>query len=168
MVCALRHIFSVVATLAFISTFASTSFSQTLPPTAIHVQAIWGTSERQTFRICLIGPVTTSDENESIIYVLDISAGPDFRPFLEHEFEIRTGEFRCVDFPYSLLAEALREAGGEPEPTGAITFQYDLRGNVISVPPPKARSTGAVMNIDSFTGKIELYSTIGPRTAIIN
>jgi hypothetical protein len=43
---------------------------------------------------------------------------------------------------------------------GAITYQYDLRGNITSVPPSRARNIAAIMNISPL-GKIELYKGIG-------
>ena len=77
---------------------------------------------------------------------------------LESELTVPTGGFRCVDVPYAELVAA----GLEPDPTTrAITFRVDIlspRGRTEEhVGANQTRTIGAVMAIDTATGKAEFY-----------
>jgi hypothetical protein len=71
---------------------------------------------------------------------------------LQAELSVPAGEFRCIDIPY----DELLRAGFEPDPTtGALTFRVRIPAS--SQGGGKTASVGTLMNIDSLTGKVELY-----------
>jgi hypothetical protein len=92
---------------------------------------------------------------------------------LRTELQVPNGEFRCEDISYDDLVRA----GLEPDPTtGALTLRVRIvtpkgrtstSGNdeTMLVQNDHTEDVGAIMNINSLTGKIELRQIFPPPTS---
>ena len=77
---------------------------------------------------------------------------------MQRELRVSVGEFQCIDISHAELVAA----GLSPDPTtGAITFRIDILGQrgrtEETVGANQNRTIGAVMSVDTATGKIETY-----------
>jgi hypothetical protein len=164
MIYTLRHTLSVFVTLALISAFpngpASAQGSVWGGPLNT---AIWGVPPSQTLRICMIfvvipniadAPAASTDKRKQSLYFPEMM-NQSGEVLLQAELSVPAGEFRCVDISY----DELLRAGLEPDPTtGALSFRVRIRAD--SQDGNRTESVGAIMNLDSLTGKVELYQSI--------
>ena len=156
MIRALRHALTVVTTVTLTSAFGnSLALAQTHE--VGHWLGIWSLAEFQSLKTCVSAhsPQPSSDDRptEEVAFYFNKIMDQSGDVVFETELRVPLGEFRCVDIPYDDLSDDI-----EPDPTtGAVTFQYDLRGNVMGA----VRPSGAIMIISSRTGKVELYERTG-------
>lgn len=151
---------SALASLAFMAIFASSPVSAQedgFGPIAEWFETLSQVSSTQTSRTCIAVQGLATVPVDIVLNVAD-SAGD---VVLQRDLRIPAGEFRCTDTPY----EELVAAGLEPDrTTGAVTFRIDIirpktvgANEAISVGSNQTRAVGAVMSMDTATGKVETY-----------
>jgi hypothetical protein len=145
-----------LAVLVLVSLFASTSVATQ----GRHIDVLsysWGVTQTANLVVCINGSPRSAGNRwptEEMASALVRIANQPGDVVLERQLRAPAGGFQCSEVPYAELLAA----GLPPDArAGALTFRVDI---LLPAGSSKTGLSGAVMNVDALTGKIEMHTAM--------
>ena len=170
---AIRRTPTILAALAFVSVLASSPASAQTVFMDDYGYSIWQSSSTQTLRLCINGvslrPAGERRPTEEVAFYFTKIVNHVGDTVLEKELRVPSRGFQCADFPYAELVTVL----GPAPATAAVSFRVDVTSRFsdssddgstdasdLAIWQEQYRIVGAVMLVDTFSGKIETYEPL--------